>query len=241
MCLLKKEFFRTNQEDAMQAHCTLAQLRKDAGLTQADAASHLTQRGCPVTHRAVSKWEQGNTQPNMEQFLLLLELYDVRDVLTAFGMGKSRTLNERGRARLREYAGLLALDEKFCARTDVKKPSRVIPLFDLPVSAGSGQFLDGEYSEPLQVGEDTPERADFAVRVRGDSMMPRFRDGQFVFVEKRPSIEKGDFGVFVLNGEAYIKELGGEGQVQLISLNPAYAPIPVNESDELTVIGRVLG
>lgn len=71
-------------------------------------------------------------------------------------------------------------------------------------------------------------------------MLPRFRDAQVVYVEKRPSLEKGDFGVFVLNGEAYIKKLGGEGETQLISLNPAYAPIPVGEDDALSVIGKVL-
>jgi len=223
----------------MKAHLVLAKLRKDSGYSQADVAAHLTQRGCPITHRAVSKWERGDTQPNMEQFLLILEFYDVRDTLASFGLGKGAKLNERGRARLNEYAGLLALDERFSARVS-ERVSRVIPLYVLPVSAGTGQFLDGEHSEPLSVGEEAPERADFAVRVCGDSMTPRFRDGQVVFVEKRPSLEKGDFGVFVLNGEAYIKKLGGDAEAQLVSLNSAYAPIPVGEGDTLNVIGKVL-
>lgn len=225
----------------MLAHLTLAKLRKEAGLSQADAAAHLTSRGCPVTYRAVSKWERGDTEPNMEQFLLLLERYGVRDALASFGLGQGERLNERGRAKLREYASLLALDARFVAHSEApQRPARILPLYDLPVSAGTGQFLDGEHFEPMQAGEDAPERADFAVRVRGESMLPRFRDAQVVYVEKRPSLEKGDFGVFVLNGEAYIKKLGGEGETQLISLNPAYAPIPVGEDDALSVIGKVL-
>lgn len=224
----------------MQAHFTLSKLRKGAGLSQADAAAYLTRCGCPVTYRAVSKWERGDTQPNMEQFLLLLELYGVHDALSAFGMCQSAALNERGRARLREYAGLLALDEKFRAHNDSEKPARIIPLYDLPVSAGTGQFLDGEHSEPMRADRDAPEHADFAVRVRGDSMLPRYRDGQILYVEKTPSLEKGEYGIFVLNGEAFCKKLGGEGETELISLNPAYAPIHIRESDELNVIGRVL-
>lgn len=225
----------------MRSHLTLSKLRKEAGLSQSDAASHLTRRGCPVTYRAVSKWERGDTQPNMEQFLLLLELYNVRDALAAFGLHQHENLNERGHARLREYAGLLALDDAFRARPAAQRTARVIPLYDLPVSAGTGQFLDGEHSEPMNVEEHAPEGADFAVRVRGDSMMPRFRDGQILYVEKTPTLEKGEFGIFALNGEAYCKKLGGTAGTQLISLNPAYAPIPVGESDELSVIGRVLG
>jgi SOS-response transcriptional repressor LexA len=224
----------------MQAHLTLVKLRKTAGFSQAEAAEYLTNRGCPVASHAYSKWERGITKPNMEQFLYLMELYGVHDVLGNFGLGKAKMLNERGRARLNEYAGLLALDERFCTREEVRRASRIIQLYDLPVSAGTGQFLDGEHSEPLSVGEEAPERADFAVRVRGDSMLPRFNDGQIVFVEKRPSLEKGDCGVFVLNGEAYIKKLGGDAEAQLVSLNPAYAPIPVGEGDTLNVIGKVL-
>ena len=224
----------------MKAHLVLSKLRKDSGYSQADAAAYLTQRDYPVTNRAVSKWEIGSTQPNMDQFLLLLELYDVRDALASFGLGKGAKLNDRGRARLNEYAGLLALDDRFTARV-AKGSSRVIPLYDLPVSAGTGQFLDGEHFEPLSIGDDTPERADFAVRVRGDSMMPRFRDGQTVFIEKVPTLNKGECGIFVLNGEAYCKKLGGEEETELISLNPAYTPIHIKENDELTVIGRVLG
>lgn len=225
----------------MQAHLTLVKLRKTAGFSQAEAAEYLTNRGCPVASHAYSKWERGITKPNMEQFLYLMELYGVHDVLGSFGLGKSANLNERGRARLNEYAGLLALDERFCSREEVRRASRVIRLYDLPVSAGTGQFLDGEHSEPLSIGEEVPERADFAVRVRGDSMTPRFRDGQIVYVEKVPSLSIGEYGIFVLNGEAFCKKLGGGEETELISLNPAYAPIHVKDSDELAVIGRVLG
>jgi len=157
----------------MQAHVILSNLRKDAGYSQADAAAHLTDRSYPITHRAISKWERGDTQPNMEQFLLLLELYGVRDVLASFGLSQGERLNERGRAKLREYAGLLALDERFRANVAAHKTSRVLPLYDLPVSAGTGQFLDSEHYEMFDAGAAAPERADVAVRVRGESMLPR--------------------------------------------------------------------
>lgn len=224
----------------MQAHLTLVKLRKAAGITQAEAAAYLTSRGCLVAPHAYSKWDRGITKPNMEQFLYLMELYGVHDVLGSFGLGKAGKLNDRGRERLNEYAGLLARDERFCAREDARRVSRVLPLYDLPVSAGTGQFLDGEQYELIEVAEHAPEKADFAVRIKGDSMLPRYHDGQIVFAEKRDSIEKGEIGVFVLNGEAFCKKLGGETETELVSLNPAYAPIRVLEGDALAVMGRVL-
>ena len=39
-------------------------------------------------------------------------------------------------------------------------------------------------------------------------MEPTFHDGDKVFVEKCSSVAVGDIGIFILNGDAYIKELG---------------------------------
>lgn len=79
------------------------------------------------------------------------------------------------------------------------------------------------------------EKADFAVRVRGDSMIPTFNDDDIVFVKKQP-VEIGEIGVFQMDGEGYIKELGDK---ELISHNPEYPPIPA--TDDLSCKGKVLG
>ncbi|MGM9683842.1 MAG: S24 family peptidase, partial [Eubacteriales bacterium] len=69
-------------------------------------------------------------------------------------------------------------------------------------------------------------------------MEPSFHDGDKVFVEKRADIEKGDIGIFVVNGDVFIKELGIKC---LISHNKAYKPIPLLSSDSIYCCGRVLG
>ena len=63
---------------------TLAQLRREAGLSQGEAAAYLTDSGCPCTQKSLSKWERGVNLPNGEQLLLLCRLYGVRDVLHRF-------------------------------------------------------------------------------------------------------------------------------------------------------------
>ncbi len=132
----------------MAVHEVLRALRKDNGLSQIQTAEFLTEHGSQVTQRAVSKWERGDTQPNTEQFLLLCELYEVRDVLAAFRGWPELlgSLNQLGKKRVREYIRLLEADTEFSSavRERPAKLSRVIPLYDLPVSAGVGQFLDSD-------------------------------------------------------------------------------------------------
>ena len=100
------------------------------------------------------------------------------------------------------------------------------------------EFLDSDASEDLEVDDTVPKEADFAVRVSGDSMEPRFANGQVVFIRKQNVLEVGDIGIFSHNGDAYIKKWG---QGELISLNPRYLAIQISESDVLNIFGKVVG
>ena len=114
-----------------------------------------------------------------------------------------------------------------------------MPVYDIGVSAGTGVFLDTPCYEVISVPEDGLSRkANFALWVTGDSMEPRFHDGDLVLVKIQPSVEIGEIGIFVLNGEGYIKKFGGD---KLVSLNPVYEPIIVAEDDTLWCKGKVIG
>lgn len=89
---------------------------------------------------------------------------------------------------------------------------RTLPLYSLAVSAGTGQFLDGEDYEMVEVGQEVPEGSNFGVRVAGDSMEPEFHDGQTVWVRQQRSLMTGDIGIFLYDGSAYLKQArGAEG------------------------------
>jgi len=119
-------------------------------------------------------------------------------------------------------------------------------IYDQPASAGAGnQLYDTDTSyEVVEVDEDTvPVRTEFGVRISGDSMKPIINDGDVVWVEPMPTINDGEIGVFVLNGESLCKKLEidyEDERPRLISRNPTYAPIEISEHDELIVIGKVL-
>lgn len=110
--------------------------------------------------------------------------------------------------------------------------------FDLPASAGFGLPLEGDIKTILEVPPTKATRnADFAVRVSGDSMEPTFYDGDIVLV-KRTEIEVGDIGIFVINGESYIKE---RGNGVLFSHNKKYKEIRINGNDSQFSVGKVIG
>ena len=67
-------------------------------------------------------------------------------------------------------------------------------------------------------------------------MEPRYHNGDILMVEAAHDIPVGEIGVFTLNGSGYVKQRGAD---TLVSLNPAYDPIPLDESVRCN--GRVIG
>ena len=225
----------------------LSELRKARKMSQQEVAKLVSVGSDPISNRAVSKWETGDTLPNAEQFLALCRIYDIRDVLSTFlGMEGPNdeglnSLNKLGRERVDEYISLLKESPEFSYKQKVIRIKRQMPLYDLPASAGTGVFLDSDSYTLIDVDETVPENANLAVRISGDSMTPLYTDGQIVYVRQQPDLNPGELGIFVLNGEAYCKKLETDGGIKLISLNPNYKPIKVKYSYELRVIGKVVG
>lgn len=126
--------------------------------------------------------------------------------------------------------------------TNPKSISKTVikPLFLTPASAGTGSWLDDDTpAEWITVPKtDETVSADYLIKVRGDSMQPKYYDGDIVMVKKSNSITEGQFGVFILNSEAYIKKMG---KGELISLNPDYDNIAVSEYDTISCAGKVIG
>lgn len=105
------------------------------------------------------------------------------------------------------------------------------------VSAGYGEWLDEMDSYTIQV-PDTPttRRADFCLKVEGDSMEPRYSDGDLVFVKEQEDVEVGEYGIWIVDGYAYLKK---RGEDTLISLNPDYDD--VEQGEDVRCAGKVIG
>ena len=116
---------------------------------------------------------------------------------------------------------------------------RPIRLYNLPVSAGPGEFLDGGEYETIQVPDNELSRmASYSLRISGNSMSPKFLDGDVLLVEECESVARGELGIFMLDNAGYFKKFGGD---RLISLNPDYDDIMLSKFSDMKCCGRVLG
>ena len=122
-------------------------------------------------------------------------------------------------------------------------PEKTVPLFGTAAAAGPGEFDTGlpfeEYAVPAS------SRADFAVRVSGDSMEPVLHDGQIALcVEKAPQI--GDVAVMMVNGALVVKQFirDNYGNLYLRSLNRARKDLDLDimasGNDTVTCYGTVI-
>lgn len=221
-------------------------LRK--GMTQQELAEALGES----SGRVIYHWEKGSGRPDCEKIAKLCDLLDVsadeligckvmhhRPTATEWNMiQKYRALDEHGK-EIVDY--LIEVEHKRIAVTEKKPKLRMLKIdyYALPASAGTANFLDREFAEELLVPEsDIAEQADFVISVGGDSMEPTFHNGDKVFVEKCDSVDIGEIGIFVVNGDVYIKERGNN---QLISHNQKYNPIALTGHDSAFCCGRVLG
>ena len=138
---------------------------------------------------------------------------------------------------------ILDVEYERCTRANesrvVPLPTRPIRMMVLPVSAGTGVALADEQTEAIDIPlTDVSRQADFVLQVNGNSMEPRFHDGDLLLIQQTDAVDAGELGVFAVNGEGFFKR-AGTGQLE--SLNPAYKPIRLRASDSVATFGRVLG
>jgi len=229
---------------------TLRALREESGLSQIEVAEWLSKKYKPIKSKAVSSWECGGSYPNAQQLLYLCDLYHVDNVRVTF-LGKTGSLNEHGVRKLQEYAMLLEESKRYRYTPPPEvstlesypiMPLRTLRLYDLPASAGSGQYLDSDNYELVEVDSTVPLSADFGVRISGNSMLPRFNDQQIVWVHEQPTIEDGETGIFSYDGEAFIKKFRRDRDgVRLVSDNKSYGDVFISDPDVFRVFGKVVG
>ena len=223
----------------------LAQARKELGKSQEQVVREMARylpRGETVSVGALSSWEVGRTQPKVHHALALARVLGDADVNYLFGTGLlSDGLNDEGLLKLAEYRRLLLDSPRFRAQPP-QPERRTIPIYLQAASAGTGQFLNDEAAEVIEADDSVPANAEFGVRLAGDSMTPRFADGQIVWARRRDTAENGEIVLCYYDGQSYCKKLHiRDGQPELVSLNPRYQPIPVRPEAEFRVFGVVVG
>lgn len=206
-----------------------------------------------VAKSTFTGYEKGNSEPNMLTIKKLMEIlevdanylwYDENDNSNSFVTSfieqqiikKYRLIDETGKNTV-EFVLNDIYDR--CVKEPAPLYETVLkPAYQCGLSAGTGLYaFDDVPTEQIEVPIDFKD-IDFVISVSGDSMEPTYHDGDKVMIKKQRDIKIGEIGAFMVNGEAYIKELGNEC---LISHNKKYAPIHFNESMRIDCIGKVIG
>ena len=110
-----------------------------------------------------------------------------------------------------------------------------------------GSIACGERVSPDTEAEgyaDLPDgvKADFALRCKGDSMIPTFINGDIVLIRQQPEVNNGQIAAVNIDGETTLKHLYyQDGGILLVADNPAFAPVFVPAEKGIIVHGLAVG
>ena len=222
-------------------------------IKEARKAKKYTQKDLAImvgaAHNSISDWENDKAKPDPDKIELLCGVLDLTPNYLLATSEDDFTPSEK--LIIRQYRSLsdydkttitTILDRLFAKPSDkiIEMTIRHIPYYDAVVSAGTGELVFNDVPSELITIPDTNEtkNAAFAVRVKGDSMEPTFYDGDRVMVQKTPSINVGDIGIFIDpdSNEGFIKELGKDC---LVSHNKNYPDMIPNK--HIRILGKVIG
>lgn len=198
-------------------------LRKKFGFSQEQVAEKLEYK----SFTTIQKWESGVSVPTLAQLSKLTDLFRV-DLDTIVNVDLSK---------------MEAHDKAFADAILIEMPESVL----IPVY---GKIRAGV---PLEAIEDVEEHIDIpakwiesgrkiiGLKIDGDSMYPKYFDGDIVVIECDTDYYSGDDCAVYVNGyDATIKQIKLiEDGIELIPINTTYPPKKYKK-EEFSILGKVI-
>ena len=236
----------------------IVELLKSNGTSQADLCNYIN-----IKYNVFTTWKTRETDPPAKYLVQICEFLDITLEYLLTGKEKNslkgnlsndeqelleyfNKLSDKSKGKIIERAAVLAelempvTNEPAVIEDPEEQETIFIEFSTLRVSAGAGEpLIDDSYPDFIEVkkGELT-ENANFAVKINGKSMMPHFKDGDVVLVRSQPYVNIGEIGIFIIDGNGYIKKRGND---RLISINPEYDDIYFREGQDIRCKGLVIG
>lgn len=119
--------------------------------------------------------------------------------------------------------------------------TKKIPLIGT-IAAGVPLLAEEQFECYVETSDNI--KADFCLRVKGDSMVnARINDGDIVFIIKQPDVDDGEIAAVLIDSEATLKRVYKmPGAVKLVAENSKYKPLLYTENncDELIILGKAI-
>lgn len=226
--ILKKEKGFTNSQIAQMSGVTLSTLDKITSGVNTNPKLDTLQAICKVLGCTLNDFMDTPVKSDLSQ----LERAHIK---------KYRSLDPYGKEAV---DGVLDVEWRRCTtpaqaqavREEADNVVYITSWFPVPMSAGTGQPAGEDEPEDLELTKRPPRGTSYVAPVTGDSMEPTYYDGDKLFIRTCEKIEVGQIGVFFMDGQQWVKELGND---ELISHNPDYPPRPM--TDDVRCQGLVLG
>ena len=195
------------------------QCLKEKNIKQAELA-----RSTKITPSSISDWSKGKYTPKRDKLQIIAEYLSVNP---AWLMGESDIMD------------VDTIDTNSYASNDYSDDVSKLPILGT-ICAGDGVYIEEEYDEHIFI--DQGMRADFALRVKGDSMIEAgIFDGDLVFIRQQNSVRNGKIAAVRLTewNEASLKKIFVKNDnVILYPCNPDYEPIVTRNVE---IIGECVG
>ena len=108
-----------------------------------------------------------------------------------------------------------------------KKNKFLVPVFG-DVSAGVPLEAVENIIDYEEISEEMARAGEhFGLRIKGDSMEPKFSSGDVVIVRKQEQVENGQIAVVMINGDdATVKKFyKTDANIMLVGTNPSFVPL----------------
>lgn len=206
-----------------------------------------------VHRNYVSNWELGIARPDLN---IIPSLCNALGITAGqfFSIAGTPDLSETEERVIKKYRRLTIRDRRsvenimdvFIRQADEEFDEKCRAAFtrisrsNNVAAAGIFDRFDDEANETVFIRKTAEtDRADIIITVSGDSMEPTFHNGDDVLVQLTDSVSEGEIGIFVVNGEGFIKEYRKEG---LYSHNAEKYPLRTFcDDDDVRCVGHVIG
>ena len=242
-------YYFVHRREKMELANNLKQARLAKNMSQEELAAFIGK-----SKNVISSWERGDNKPDADVIFSLCDILNVdTNYLLSWEGNNSFSISITEQSLIKKYRSLDGYGRKAINNlldVEYKRCNTVIeedmpayitkPYYAVGASAGSGEYLFDDLDCTAISLPDTPltNKADLVIAVRGHSMEPTYNDGDKLLVKKQSELNIGEIGVFIINGESFVKELGKN---KLISHNKQYQDIYCSDYDNMITVGKVIG